>query len=98
MRRALRSLNVSAFGAGLLLVATACDTSLPVPLPDFRAKVVEAVRTRLDATGARLEAHKVRDLYEVKVWTRDPVSGKERMSAICWFDERRQLTMVRYAD
>ncbi|HJW31835.1 MAG TPA: hypothetical protein VJ505_00580 [Holophagaceae bacterium] len=96
MRRHPGFLTTFGCALGLLILATACDTSLPVPMPDLRDKVVEAVQPRLDARAARLETRKVRDLYEVKVWVKDPATGQERISAICWFDARKQLTLVRY--
>ncbi len=95
MRRHPGFLTTLGCALGLLLL-TACDTTLPVPLPELRGKVVEAVQPRVDARTARLETRKVRDLYEVKVWTRDPATGQERVAAICWFDARKQLTLVRY--
>ena len=97
MRRRSPSLIHTALAVGCLLLGTACDSTLPVPLPDFRDKAVLAVRARLDATSARLETRKVRDLYQVKLWMPDPAT-KEKVKAICWFDGRRQLVMVTYPE
>ena len=98
MRRHLRHLITPGIPSALLLVATACDTSLPVAPPNFRAKALMAVQPRFDATPARLETHKAKDLYEVKLWMPEAATGKERLAAICWFDEREQLVMVRYPE
>lgn len=81
-----------------LLLATACDTTRSTVLPDFRAKAVEAVRSTFDARAARVETHKAKHLYEVKLWMKDPTSGRERLAATCWFDENRRLVLVRYAE
>ncbi|HJV21927.1 MAG TPA: hypothetical protein VJ570_04480 [Holophagaceae bacterium] len=96
MRRTLRTLTLP---TAVLLLATACDTSLPLPLPDFRVKVVAAVETRFDARPARLETRRISSaLFEVKVWMKDPATGKEQLKAICWFDNRHQLTTLKYVD
>lgn len=98
MRRHLRHLSPLGFTSTLLLLATACDTTLPVAPPDLRAKAVAAVQPHFDATPARLETRKAKNLYEVKLWMPNPATGKERLAAICWFDERQQLVMVRYTE
>jgi hypothetical protein len=97
MRRPLRPLITGCAGA-LLLLAVGCDGSQAATMPNFRAKAVEAVRSRLDAHTARLETRKARDLYEVKLWMPDASPEKEKLVAICWFDEQRRLVLVRYVD
>lgn len=96
MRRTLRALT---FPTAALLLATGCDTTLPLPPPEFRGRVVAAVESHFDARTARLEPRKVRDdLWEVKVWMKHPATGQDQLKAICWFDGRLQLTMVKYLD
>ncbi len=98
MRRHLRHLSSLGLASTLLLAALACDTSLPVPPPDLRNKAVAAVQPRFDAHSARVETRKGKELYEVTLWMRDPATGKEKVAAICWFDLRQQLVMVRYPE
>ena len=81
-----------------LLLATACGTTRSTALPEFRAKAVEAVSSTFDARTARVETHKAKHLYEVKLWMKDPASGRERLAATCWFDENRRLVLVRYVE
>lgn len=98
MRRHLRPLRTLGLAALPLFMATACGSTQSATLPDFRAKGVEAVRSKFDARGARVETHKAKHLYEVKLWMKDPASGRERLAATCWFDENRRLVLVRYAE
>jgi hypothetical protein len=88
--------RVVALGLGALSFL-GCGRALETPPPEFRSQVVEIVSSRLDARGARLETQRVRDLFEVKVWVKD-TGGTERLRATCWFDGRRRLQTVVYAD
>ncbi len=87
-----------ALGLATLAATLGCT---PPPDPQegqLRARAVEAVHTRFDARGCRVEMERVQGLRILRLYDPDGKGAKGPLRATCWFDRQARLVTVVYPD